>query len=124
MAKHNVLGEAGEAEARAYLQKKGYKIVEQNRKTRRGEIDIIATHKKTLVFVEVRVRGSDDLVAPEETIDQRKKWRLLRNAQAYMHYTKYKGLCRIDAVCIVFDGDGKVSRLAHYENIVEDSLRN
>lgn len=120
MGEHNILGKAGEEEAKAYLKKKGYKIIEQNRRTKRGEIDIIATYKNTLVFVEVRAKGSEDFGTPEETINQHKKQKLLRNAKAYMHYIKYKGFCRIDAICIVFDGWGGIQRITHYENIVED----
>lgn len=120
MGEHNVLGRAGEEEARAYLKEKGYKIIEQNRRTKRGEIDIIATYKNTLVFVEVRAKGSEDFGTPEETIDWRKKKKLLRNAKAYIRYVNYRGFSRIDAVCIVFDGWGGIQRITHYENIVGD----
>ena len=40
--------------AREYLERKGYKILEQNYKTRRAEIDIVARKGSTLVIVEVR----------------------------------------------------------------------
>ncbi|MDP4006969.1 MAG: YraN family protein [bacterium] len=123
MARHNLLGEKGEEAARVYLKRNGYKIIEQNRRTKRGEVDIIARYKEWLVFVEVRAKSGQELGTPEETIDWRKKRKLERNAQAYVFYTKYKGLFRIDAVCVVFDELGGVSRLTHYENIVENPQR-
>lgn len=121
MAQHNLLGALGEKFARSYLQHKGYKIVEQNHRSKRGEIDIIARHKAWLVFVEVRTTGCEELRTPEETIDFYKKRKLQRNAQAYAFYSRHTGPLRIDAVCIVIDGS-KVQRLTHYENIVEDPL--
>ena len=47
------LGRRGEALAEAFLKRKGYEILERNWKGKSGEIDIIAKHKKTLVFAEV-----------------------------------------------------------------------
>jgi len=44
----------------AYLEKKGYQILERRFKTAFGEIDIIARHKNTLVFAEVKARLSAD----------------------------------------------------------------
>ncbi len=49
-------GEQGESLAVWYLKKNGYKILEQNYRTKLGEIDIIAKEKKTLVFVEVKIK--------------------------------------------------------------------
>ena len=49
-------GEKSESLAVWYLKKNGYKILEQNYRTRLGAIDIIAREKKTLVFVEVKSR--------------------------------------------------------------------
>ncbi|TSC64026.1 MAG: putative endonuclease, partial [Parcubacteria group bacterium Gr01-1014_91] len=56
MAQHNAIGKLGEEVARAYLQKKGYKIIEQNWRTKRGEIDIIAKKGDVLALVEVRTK--------------------------------------------------------------------
>ena len=42
MAEHNYVGKIGEDLAREYLEKEGYKIVEQNYKTKYAEIDLVA----------------------------------------------------------------------------------
>lgn len=60
--KKRVLGDWGEEQAARFLLEKGYFIVERNFQTRRGEIDIIAWHKKphfgnTLCFIEVKTRS-------------------------------------------------------------------
>ena len=58
MNQRKAFGKAGEDLAVRYLKKKGYKVLEQNYTCPVGEIDIIARHKKTIVFVEVKTRRS------------------------------------------------------------------
>ncbi|OHA63967.1 MAG: hypothetical protein A2842_00945 [Candidatus Wildermuthbacteria bacterium RIFCSPHIGHO2_01_FULL_48_25] len=118
--RHLLLGKLGEMRAREYLERKGYKILEQNYKTRRAEIDIVARKGSTLVIVEVRSTADEKFGMPEETLGPRKKRRLLWNAKAYVARKRYKELYRIDAICVVFRGDGSdiPMRLTHYENIL------
>ncbi len=115
---HLETGRRGEEIAKEYLQKKGYKIIEQNYKTKYAEIDLVARQKKQLIFVEVRTRVGEDFGTPEVTIDKRKLRKLWSNATAYAARTKWEGSCRIDAVCIVLKKDYSVERLNHYENII------
>ena len=68
--KKDPLGERGENLAARELRDKGYKIIARNFKCVMGEIDIIARDGKTLVFVEVKTRASDDSVTPEEQINK------------------------------------------------------
>ena len=103
--------------AKEYLEKKGYKIVEQNYKTKYGEIDLVARRKNELVFVEVRTKIGDNFGTPEETIDKRKLRKLWGNAMAYAARTKWKDSYRVDAICIVLKKDYSVEHLNHYENI-------
>ncbi len=54
-------GQWGEEQAVAYLEKKGYIIVDRNFRIRQGEVDIIAWNRKphfgrTLCFIEVKTR--------------------------------------------------------------------
>ena len=67
MKKHNLeTGKIGEEIAKDYLEKKGYKIIEQNYKTKYGETDIIANCGKELVFVEVRTKIGENFGTPED----------------------------------------------------------
>ena len=120
MAEHNTTGKEGEEIARRYLEDKGYSIIEQNYKTKRAEIDIVAKHKNILVFIEVRTKHNERYGTPEETINYAKRVRLQRNAAAYVHRVRYNGPWRIDAVCIVLDQDMVVRRINHYESIMEN----
>ena len=111
-------GRAGEEIAKDYLERKGYKIIEQNYKTKYAEIDLVAKKGNEMVFVEVRTKKGEDFGTPEETINKIKLRKLRNNAKAYTAWKKWQGLYRIDAVCIVLRYNDTVERLNHYENII------
>lgn len=117
---HNTIevGKIGEELAKKFLEKQGYKIIEQNYKTKYAEIDLVAQNKKCLVFVEVRTKIGENFGTPEETINKKKIRKLRRNATAYTAIKKWNGSFRIDAICIVLKPDYNVERLNHYESIV------
>ncbi len=111
-------GQLGERIAGDYLKKNGYKVIERNYRTKYGEIDLICQKEKNLVFVEVRTKKGENFGTPEETIDKKKMRKLWGNAMAYAARNKWRGLYRVDAVCIVLKPSGEVDRLNHYENII------
>jgi len=110
--------------AREYLEKEGYKILEQNYKTKYAEIDLIAEkkmgflEKKKLVFVEVRTKIGENWGSPEDTINKQKLWKVLQNAKSYIGFQKFDGPAQIDAICIVLKPNFTLERLNHYENII------
>ena len=55
-------GAWGEDYAAAYLRRHGYRILARNYSCRFGEIDIIASDRHYVVFVEVKLRASDRFV--------------------------------------------------------------
>lgn len=118
------MGKIGEDLARNYLEKEGYKILEQNYRTKYAEIDLVAEKKsgifgqKKLVFVEVRTKVGENFGSPEDTINKAKLWKVLQNAKSYSAFKKWQGPERIDAICIVLKPDFSVLRLTHHENIV------
>jgi putative endonuclease len=120
------LGDAGERLAATELTKLGYRSIISNwRHGRKGEIDLIAWHGDTLVFVEVRTRFGTDFITPEESVDYKKQARLLALAEAYLQTHPECYLpngdyppCRIDVVAIQFTHAGKLERLTVHENAV------
>lgn len=124
MAQHNEVGQTGERLAREYLEKHGYKILEQNYKTKYAEIDLVAEKaegflgSKKLVFVEVRTKIGEQWGSPEDTINKAKLWKVLQNAKSYTAFKKWDGPVRIDAICVVLNQDMSVCRLTHHENII------
>lgn len=77
-------GAWGEALAAQFLQKKRYMIVATNYRSRFGEIDLIVSNRKYLVFVEVKLRKSNHFANAFEYVDIRKQDRLRTTAQIYL----------------------------------------
>lgn len=111
-------GQLGEKIAREYLEKKGFKIINQNYRTKFAEIDLVARQGKELVFVEVRTKRGEDFGTPEDSLNKRKLRKLWLNARGYAAGIHWQDDCRIDAVCIVLKPDDSLERLSHYQNII------
>ena len=77
-------GAWGESLAAQYLQKKRYKLIATNYRTRFGEIDLVVSNRKYLVFVEVKLRKSDRFAQAREFVDFRKQQRLRTTASIYL----------------------------------------
>lgn len=93
-------GQAAERDALAHLQRHGLTLVEANFRCKGGEIDLILQDRSTLVFVEVRQRADPRHGGAAESIDARKRRRILCAAQTYlMRYARLPP-CRIDVVAI------------------------
>lgn len=114
---NRIKGSCGESIAAGYLQDKGYRIIKQNYRTKYAEIDLIASDKDILVFVEVRTKIGEEFGAPEESIGKKKVNKIIRNIQGYLGNEYYSKEYRIDAVCIVLDENMKLVSINHYENI-------
>lgn len=84
MGRNNITGAWGEALAAEYLRKKRYKLVAANYRSRFGEIDLIVSDRKYLVFVEVKLRKSDRFAAAAEFVDLRKQNRIRSTAAIYL----------------------------------------
>ena len=84
MGRNNLTGAWGEALAAQYLQKKRFKIIATNYRTRFGEIDLIAANHHFLVFVEVKLRKSDKFANAFEYVDLHKQERLRTTAGIYL----------------------------------------
>lgn len=104
------IGRRGERAAERYLMGRGFRILERNFRARRGEIDLIAEERGELVFVEVRFRRSARYGSPAETVDLRKRRRLVKAAEFYL---LRRGLgdvpCRFDLVALRPAGEGRLA---------------
>ncbi len=112
------LGALAEKLAANHLECKGFKILARNYRCRYGEIDMIALDGKTLVFVEVRAKGSAGFGTPQESITHQKRLKIREVARHYLTNEVQKGsFCRFDVVAVQFEaGGGKVKVLEHIEN--------
>lgn len=98
MAQNNLNGAWGEALAAEYLRKKKYTIVAAGYRSRFGEIDLIVENKHYLVFVEVKLRKSENFAAAREYVDRRKQDKIRVTASMYLSRYPTKLQPRFDVV--------------------------
>lgn len=105
-------GKKGEELAYNYLIKKGYKILETNKRfSRFCEIDIIALDQKTLVFCEVKTRRTTVCGSPLEAITKTKYQNIKKGIFYYIQENpQYKNF-RIDAISIVLEPKLEITHL-------------
>jgi putative endonuclease len=111
------LGQRGENEAARYLKRLGYRILARGRRLASGELDLVVLDGRTIVFVEVKTRTSQDVGHPAEAVDANKQRRLTRLAVTFM---KRHGLLeypsRFDVVAITWpEGRGR-PQIEHFKN--------
>lgn len=114
MDRRSSVGRQGEAEAARYLRKHGFVILEQNVRSRLGEIDLVAREGGTLVFVEVKARRAGPGDPPESGVTPLKQARLGRLALGYLKAKRLGEVrCRFDVVAVVLDDADRVAAIRH-----------
>jgi len=91
-------GVQAEQWASQYLVRHGLKLIEQNYRSRFGEIDLIMRDGMALVFVEVRLRRNSSYGGAAASIDKHKQQRIIRTAQQYLAGLAHPPSCRFDVV--------------------------
>ena len=120
---NRLLGQKGEEIAAAYLQKNGYTILSRNFRYKSfGELDIIASKKGKLVFVEVKTIKARPNFQPEDQITTKKEKQLRKMAQIYLSANKLPmdAPQQIDIIAIELDEDGHIAALRHHPNAIDD----
>ena len=109
MAESYELGKIGEELAVSYLQKLGYKILEQRWHDHHLEIDILAHDLETneLVSVEVKTRKSGDFGAPEDAVDTKKIRRTVYATDFYVKLHQIPLPVRFDIFSIIIPENGQ-----------------
>ena len=99
-------GRVGEDLAHRFLRRKGLTVVARNFRERSGagEIDLVAWHGGSLVFVEVKTRASEEYGPPEAAVDAEKRIAVRRTAREYMRRSGVEwGKTRFDIVSVVLE---------------------
>jgi putative endonuclease len=110
------VGRAGEAIALKYLCRKKYTILETRFRFARGEIDIIARDRKTLVFIEVKMRMGKAFGRPEESVTSGKQRQIRKVAEGYLLKHRPGDVdCRFDVISIRSQ-DGAGYAIEHFED--------
>ena len=121
MAQHNALGQQGERLAVSFLKQKGYRILAQNFRYRRYEVDIIAHFDNQIIVVEVKTRSSAQYGDPKDFL-QPKQIQHLQKAVNYFVISRDIDLeVRFDIISIVLSQTPTENTLEQLEHI-EDAF--
>ena len=97
-------GWMGEDVACAYLQKKGMILLSRRYRSLFGEIDLVMQDGETLVFVEVKARGTTCVGTGLYAITPAKQKRMLKAASLYLAEHGCNAPVRFDAVEVTAAG--------------------
>lgn len=109
MNQKQTLGRYGEERAAAFLEDRGYKLLERNWRGASGEIDLVAMDKDRFVFVEVKTRNGSGFGHPFEAITPLKVSRMRRLVAEWCAANQVSGVrVRLDAIAVLVT-NGKVA---------------
>ena len=119
------IAETGEALAVAHLRARGYKILAQNYRALRGEIDLVAQDGDCLVFVEVKTRRSLKFGVPQAAVTRQKQQQISKVALAYLrNHDRFDVPCRFDVIAIHLSPQLELLKLEQIENAFAFQAKN
>lgn len=101
MAEHNTLGNKGEDAAAEFLAEKGYAIKDRNWRFGKLEVDIIAQHDDTIIFVEVKSRSGTYFEEPFQAVTKKKQRFIIKAANEYIEKYEIDLEARFDIISII-----------------------
>lgn len=111
------LGRYGEDRACEYLVGNGYEILDRNWRYSEGELDIVCTFQRTLVFVEVKTRTSLAFGSPFEAVTTQKLAKIRRLAANWCAQRQVSNSqVRFDAIGVLVHG-GRVT-IEHLKQVI------
>ncbi len=117
IAEHTRTGLWGEEVAADYLRDKGYDILERDWHSGHRDIDIIAQHNDTIVFVEVKTRRNADFITPEQAVDYRKRQNLRHAINHYINFRKIDNPVRFDIITVIGTHGSPTPVVNHIEDV-------
>jgi putative endonuclease len=110
------VGNRGEDIAAAYLESKDWLIFDRNYAFEKAEVDIVATDRNYIVFVEVKFRSDTFFGEPEDAITPAKEANIKKAAEAWTYERKMEtAVVRFDVISIVQKGN-QAPRIKHFED--------
>lgn len=107
MAAHNDLGKWGEQVAADYLAAEGYRILERDWHNGHRDIDIVAVDCDEIVIVEVKTRGENSLISPEQAVGRQKMKSLAAAARAFVKQRRIGLPLRFDIISVIETAEGQ-----------------
>lgn len=115
----HALGRRGERVAAKHLRRGGLRILIRNYRCDAGEIDLIASDRGTIVFIEVKSRSSDNAQDPHEALHPPQIRRIESAAKFFLMERRLQNRpCRFDVMTVLWPSRGG-PLIEHFENAFE-----
>ncbi|MFW6169428.1 MAG: YraN family protein [Planctomycetota bacterium] len=109
------LGERGERAAARFLRRAGCQIIARHHRDRFGEIDLIASDGRAIIFVEVKTRRCVQYEHPAEAVNHQKQRRVTRTAMAYMkRHRLLNTAARFDIIAVTWPANVRRPTIEHF----------
>jgi putative endonuclease len=111
------LGRAGEEIAVAHLERRGFRLLARNYRTRWGELDLVAHDDERIVFCEVKTRRVGS-ATPFDSLRDAQCRRIRRMAAAWLQEQSSRPRppeLRFDAIGVTIDAVGRLVSIEHLE---------
>jgi len=100
------VGSRGEDLATAFLERKGFAIIERNFRCKSGEIDIVAREGSTLVFIEVKSRKTLSYGVPQLAVTPFKQRQISKAALTWLaRNNQHDKPARFDVLAILLSSE-------------------
>ncbi|PWN07773.1 YraN family protein [Rhodohalobacter mucosus] len=110
------IGNYGEDLAAAYLESKDWLIIDRNYAFERAEVDIVATDRNYIIFIEVKFRSDTYFGQPEEFVTPAKEANIKKAAEAWVYERKMEtAVVRFDIISIVQKAN-EAPQITHFED--------
>ena len=103
--KNTETGRRGEEVAAAWLEARGFRVVERNWRSGHKEVDLVAESERAVHIVEVKTLTPPLLSLPAEKVDARKQARLVAAARRLIAERHIDCEVQFDIVAVVLDGE-------------------
>lgn len=118
------LGARGERAAASHLKRHGYRVIARNRRSRLGELDLLALSpdRRRLVVVEVKAGQHGSPLPPEVHVNPAKQRKITALAAEFVRRHRFAARpIRFDVIAVAFDDD-RVADLRHHEAAFESHV--
>jgi putative endonuclease len=122
-SRQKAVGKWGETVAAAYLEERGYQVLERNAYTPYGELDIVAREHTPegviVVFVEVKTRTTTRFGYPEQAVDAHKQEHLLSSAQHYLQERpELEDAWQVDVIAVRRLTSARDPEIEHFRDVI------
>lgn len=109
-------GNEAEELACIYLESKDWIILDRNYYFQKAEVDIVATDRNYIIFIEVKMRSDTFFGQPEEYVTPAKELNIKKAAEAWMYERKMEtAIARFDVISIIQKGN-KAPEITHFKD--------